>query len=186
MTGMVAQTGRMRTCSRRRLGANDSRTRVREGLYNRRSELASVQVGANAHGYTTDTIGNRLTATENATMLTYTANALNLYMSIASATRIGDRCLTPVANPVEPVYDADGNIGEAYGPSPNPFAFGFSTKYHDRERGLIAYQRRFYVPSHGRWLNRDPIEEDGGVIFMDSVGMIQCLKSMVTDCMNLH
>ena len=43
------------------------------------------------------------------------------------------------------------------------FSFGFSTKYHDREVGLVAYQLRSYSPRLGRWLNRDPIEEDGGV-----------------------
>ncbi|MBQ8112245.1 MAG: RHS repeat-associated core domain-containing protein, partial [Kiritimatiellae bacterium] len=43
------------------------------------------------------------------------------------------------------------------------FSFGFSTKYHDREVGLIAYQLRSYSPRLGRWLNRDPIEEEGGV-----------------------
>ena len=43
------------------------------------------------------------------------------------------------------------------------FSFGFSTKYHDREVGLVAYQLRSYSPALGRWLNRDPIEEDGGV-----------------------
>ncbi len=30
------------------------------------------------------------------------------------------------------------------------------------ETGLISYLRRFYRPDHGRWLNRDPIEERGG------------------------
>ena len=42
------------------------------------------------------------------------------------------------------------------------FSFGFSTKYHDREVGLISYQLRSYSPTLGRWLNRDPIEEEGG------------------------
>ena len=27
---------------------------------------------------------------------------------------------------------------------------------------MLAYQRRFYRPDLGRWLNRDPIEEEGG------------------------
>ena len=30
------------------------------------------------------------------------------------------------------------------------------------EAGLVSYLRRFYRPDHGRWLNRDPIEERGG------------------------
>jgi RHS repeat-associated protein len=49
------------------------------------------------------------------------------------------------------------------GRSGEDFSFGFSTKYHDREVGLVAYQLRSYSPRLGRWLNRDPIEEDGGV-----------------------
>ena len=61
------------------------------------------------------------------------------------------------------VYDPYGNIIETYGSSPNLFSFGFSTKYHDRELGLIAYQLRFYNPGLGRWINRDPICEAGGV-----------------------
>ena len=60
------------------------------------------------------------------------------------------------------VYDPYGGVIESSGPLVGRFSFGFSTKYHDRETGLVAYQRRFYSPSLGRWLNRDPIEENGG------------------------
>ena len=60
------------------------------------------------------------------------------------------------------VYDPYGNIVESSGPLADVFAFGFSTKCRDRETGLVAYQRRFYSPGLGRWLNRDPIEERGG------------------------
>ena len=28
---------------------------------------------------------------------------------------------------------------------------------------MVGYKRRFYRPDLGRWLNRDPIEEDGGI-----------------------
>ena len=59
-------------------------------------------------------------------------------------------------------YDPYGNIIESSGLLANVFSFGFSTKYHDREIGLVAYQRRCYSPALGRWLNRDPIEEEGG------------------------
>ena len=62
----------------------------------------------------------------------------------------------------EYVYDPYGNVIEQYGSASSSFNIGFSTKYHDREIGLIGYQRRFYRPDLGRWLNRDPIEEDGG------------------------
>ena len=41
--------------------------------------------------------------------------------------------------------------------------FRFSTKYTDSETGLVYYGRRFYNPSQGRFLGRDPIEEQGGL-----------------------
>ena len=59
-------------------------------------------------------------------------------------------------------YDPYGNITDMSGALATQFSFGFSTKCHDRETGLVAYQRRFYSPGLGRWLNRDPIEERGG------------------------
>ena len=60
------------------------------------------------------------------------------------------------------VYDPYGNVIEQCGIQSSHFSFGFSTKILDHEVGLVAYQRRFYSPDLGRWLNRDPIEEDGG------------------------
>ena len=59
-------------------------------------------------------------------------------------------------------YDPYGNIIESSGPLADVFSFGFSTQYHDRETGMVGYQQRVYQPILGRWLNRDPIEEDGG------------------------
>ncbi len=59
-------------------------------------------------------------------------------------------------------YDPYGNIIEYSGPFADVFSFGFSTKYHDRVIGMICYQERVYSPVLGRWLNRDPIEEEGG------------------------
>ena len=59
-------------------------------------------------------------------------------------------------------YDPYGNIVDSNGNLADVFSFGFSTQYHDRETGMVGYKRRFYRPDLGRWLNRDPIEEDGG------------------------
>jgi len=42
----------------------------------------------------------------------------------------------------------------------NPFRF--SSEYFDDETGLIYYNFRYYSPTIGRWLSRDPIEEQGG------------------------
>jgi RHS repeat-associated protein len=38
----------------------------------------------------------------------------------------------------------------------------FSTKYQDDETELLYYGYRYYSPSSGRWVSRDPIEEKGG------------------------
>lgn len=42
----------------------------------------------------------------------------------------------------------------------NPFRF--SSEYFDSETGLVYYNYRYYSPTLGRWLSRDPIEEQGG------------------------
>ncbi len=47
--------------------------------------------------------------------------------------------------------------------SPDDFAFRFSTKYQDNETDLLYYGFRYYDPETGRWLNRDPVEEEGGL-----------------------
>eukprot|EP01041_Mallomonas_annulata_P031641 gene31641-53977_t len=41
--------------------------------------------------------------------------------------------------------------------------FRFSTKFTDSETGLVYYGRRYYDPKQGRFLGRDPIEEEGGL-----------------------
>jgi RHS repeat-associated protein len=41
--------------------------------------------------------------------------------------------------------------------------FGFQGQFRDVETGWSNYGYRFYVPMLGRWINRDPIGERGGV-----------------------
>jgi RHS repeat-associated protein len=48
--------------------------------------------------------------------------------------------------------------------------FQFSTQYTDQETGLIMYAFRPYIPVTGRWLQRDPIEEEGGENLYNFVG----------------
>ncbi len=59
-------------------------------------------------------------------------------------------------------YDAFGNTIAQTGMLASTFNHRFSTKYYDNESRLYYYGYRFYAPSIGRWLNRDPIEEEGG------------------------
>jgi RHS repeat-associated protein len=95
-----------------------------------------------------------------------------------------------------PSYDGNGNIvalfdGESglsgacvatyeYSPYGEPLRsegsyakenpFRFSTKVTDDETGLVYYGRRYYSPSQGRFLGRDPIEESGGLNLYGFVG----------------
>ncbi|GEM_PF-2088292 len=90
------------------------------------------------------------------------------------------------SNPAFVAYDGNGNVSGLvdatsgatlaqyeYGPfgelirangsyaTQNPFRF--STKYADDESDLVYYGYRYYSPSTGRWVGRDPVEESGGI-----------------------
>jgi RHS repeat-associated protein len=99
----------------------------------------------------------------------------------------------PGAGVYFPVYDGNGNVmgyvrasdggmvaqyeygpfGEllrATGPLAQTFNHLFSTKYFDWETGLSYYGHRYYSPTPGRWPNRDPIGELGGINLFTYVG----------------
>ena len=61
------------------------------------------------------------------------------------------------------VIRANGLMAKA-----NPFLG--STKFFDAETGLYYYGYRYYDPSAGRWPNRDPIGERGGINLYRFVG----------------
>jgi len=60
-------------------------------------------------------------------------------------------------------YGPFGELIRATGPVAKTNPFLFSTKYYDWETGLYYYGYRYYDPGTGRWLNRDPIGERGGL-----------------------
>ena len=84
-----------------------------------------------------------------------------------------------------PTFDANGNISEyistngeivahydyspfgeplvSSGPLAATFTHQFSTKPYCPVTGFSEYQMRKYNPTIGRWMNRDPIGEDGGM-----------------------
>ena len=62
----------------------------------------------------------------------------------------------------EYAYDAFGNTIYEDGDMADFFPHRFSTKYYDAEADLYYYGYRYYSPSLGRWISRDPIEEKGG------------------------
>jgi len=60
-------------------------------------------------------------------------------------------------------YDPFGQPLRATGAMALANPMRFSTKFTDNETGLLYYGYRYYVPPSGRWLNRDPIGERGGL-----------------------
>jgi RHS repeat-associated protein len=60
-------------------------------------------------------------------------------------------------------YDAYGNLLNSSGAYASQNPWRFSTKYYDDCSGLYYYGYRFYSPGLGKWINRDPIAESGGL-----------------------
>ncbi len=60
-------------------------------------------------------------------------------------------------------YDPYGKVTQSAGSYAAANPFRFSTKWFDAETGFGYWGERYYWPELGRWLNRDPIEEAGGV-----------------------
>jgi RHS repeat-associated protein len=60
-------------------------------------------------------------------------------------------------------YGPFGEVIRQSGPIAKLNPFRFSTKYDDDETDLLYYGYRYYNPSTGRWLSRDPAEEEGGL-----------------------
>ena len=112
---------------------------------------------------------------------------LDLSGSLQGAGGVGGllTILSPDSCLLTPAYDANGNITDLvdtngavvahyeYDPYGNTIAqsgnqadanpYRFSSKYWDGETGFYYYGYRFYSPGLGRWLSRDPMEEDGGL-----------------------
>lgn len=60
-------------------------------------------------------------------------------------------------------YGPFGELLKTTGEKANKHPIRWSSKYEDDETGLVYYGYRFFDPETGRWLNRDPIEETGGL-----------------------
>jgi RHS repeat-associated protein len=67
-------------------------------------------------------------------------------------------------------YGPFGEPISATGPMAKANPFRFSTKYHDNETDLVYYGYRYYSPTAGRWLSRDPIGVEGGANLYGFVG----------------
>lgn len=75
----------------------------------------------------------------------------------------------PYGRPLRAEGPTSGELlGQADQAGDNPFRY--SSKYQDRETGLYDYGLRYYDPSLGRFLNRDPLGEAGGTNLYAFVG----------------
>ena len=61
------------------------------------------------------------------------------------------------------VYGPFGEVNIFSGPMVDQFSFRFMTKRYDDFVGLYDFGGRWYSPILRRWINRDPLGEDGGV-----------------------
>jgi len=68
------------------------------------------------------------------------------------------------------LYDAFGNILSQSGPLADANVYRFSSMEFHINSGLCYYLYRFYDPGLQRWINRDPVEEDGGINLYGYVG----------------
>ena len=59
-------------------------------------------------------------------------------------------------------YTAFGQLRSSSGPAADENDYRFSTKPFDATSECYYYGYRYYDPMMGRWLNRDPIGENGG------------------------
>ncbi|MEO6908407.1 MAG: RHS repeat-associated core domain-containing protein, partial [Abditibacteriaceae bacterium] len=67
-------------------------------------------------------------------------------------------------------YDAYGNTINSSGAYASQNPWRFSTKYYDDGSGMYYYGYRFYSPGLGKWINRDPIAEGGGLNLYGAFG----------------
>lgn len=60
-------------------------------------------------------------------------------------------------------YGAFGELLSAEGPAATSQSLGFASRLTDPESGLVYHGYRYYHPATGRWLSRDPLQEEGGL-----------------------
>lgn len=126
----------------------------------------------NTHLWGTDLSGSQQGAGGVAGLLTTTdtSNSTNFPHYDGNGNVMGYYAATDGSNQATYEYGPFGELIRSTGPKKDEFNFRFSTKYEDAETGLLYYGFRYYDPVTGRWLSRDPIEENGGLNLYGIVG----------------
>ena len=91
--------------------------------------------------------------------------------------RKGDNVLCLITTPLRFSFDAFGNTISQSGDLASAFSHRFSTKYFDPETSLYNYGFRYYAPGFGRWVNRDPIGEQGHTLLVDLAWLYETGKT---------
>ena len=100
----------------------------------------------------------------------YAPNSLNLFYAFDGNKNVSDVFYRLTSNGIGAHYDYApfGTTTRTHRDSSASFdivalnPFRFSSEYYDSELDLVYYNYRHYSPSLGRFLSRDPIEEQGG------------------------
>ena len=146
--------------------------------YTRGNDLSGSLQGAGG-------IGGLLARTENVKLLTL-GSALNAHAYYHAD---GNGNITAMVNTNGIVvarynYDPYGNLLGMSGPLAEANTYRFSSKEWNSNAGLYYYGFRFYEPNVQRWINRDPIQEKGGInlycfVYNDAQGNIDPLGDTI-------
>jgi RHS repeat-associated protein len=68
-------------------------------------------------------------------------------------------------------YGPFGEVIRATGPMARANPLRWSTQYTDDETDLVCYAYRHYGPATGRWLSRDPYDENNAYVFVENNGV---------------
>jgi RHS repeat-associated protein len=123
--------------------------------YTRGNDLSGTLQGAGG-------IGGLLARSDNTQMIIGSSSAHAYYHAD------GNGNVTMLINKLQLVeakylYDPFGNTLSLSGPLASANTYRFSSKEWNANSGLYYYLYRFYDPNLQRWLNQDPIEEEGGL-----------------------
>ena len=102
---------------------------------------------------------------------TFVTRGLNLFYAHDGNKNVSDVFFLALQNGIAAHYEYAPFGAITYTSKNTPFTidliaanpFRFSSEFYDPELDLIYYNYRHYSPTLGRWLSRDPIEEQGGL-----------------------
>ena len=188
LTSMTMKTGLPTGMTRKRIEFKYDylRRRVQKVVKNNWNGSSGTTISNLKYVYDGHNLIAELNGSNNAVLSTYVWG-LDLSGTMQGAGGVGGLLMVREGSKTYfPAYDGNGNVSALldsadgsldakyeYGAFGEPLRVGgttiaadnpfrFSTKYTDVESGLVYYGFRYYSPSLGRFLNRDPLGELGG------------------------